>query len=138
MGLSTDDIDTLSRDVFSECYISHSIYCGECGYNLRMLCYIGHCPECGNEYDARPGARKGVFVSTETRFPTTELIYTVFFLFWTAAFGITGFSPIVLWKVVYAFAFLVVGVISAYLFYRQLGRYVHFLWVARNIKHDDD
>jgi len=138
MGLSSDDLDRLSKDVFSERRIGHSIYCGECGYNLRTLSYLGRCPECGNEYNARPAVRKGIYIATEIKFPLVELVCVLFFLGWSVPWLIWGAMGFVPWMLTFGFAFLVAGSISAYLFYRRLGRFLHFCWVARNIRDEDD
>ena len=138
MGLSTDDLDKLSRDVFSERRIGYSIYCSQCGYNLRSLPYIGRCTECGSEYNARPAVRKGVYISTEVRFPTVELVCVVFFLGSGVLLAIGGHRQVVPAMLTFGFLFLVTGVISAYLFYHRLGQYLHFRWVARHIESDDD
>ncbi|MFH0980076.1 MAG: hypothetical protein V2A79_00870 [Planctomycetota bacterium] len=136
MGLSSNDIEKLSKDIFTERRLGHSVFCGNCGYNLRTLPYIGRCPECGNEYNARPAVRKGIYVSTEVWFPGVELLCTVFFLGWAGVWLSTGFKPVVPWQVTFGSVFLIVGGISAYLFYRRLGRYLHFLWVARHLEDD--
>ncbi len=137
MGLDTDDLDKAARDVWTERRISYSIYCGQCGYNLRTLRYIGRCPECGNEYNARPAVRQGVHVPGEVRFPSVELVCVLFFLGSALAFGTLGIRPLVPWMVTFGFLSLVVGVISACLFYQQLGRYLRFLWVERHLEDDD-
>ncbi len=138
MNVETDDLDKLSQDIFSERQISHSVYCSRCGYNLRMLPYIGRCPECGNEYNARPAVRNGIYVSTDLSFPSVELICVVFFLGWAGLWLITGVRPVIPWKVTFGAAFLLAGVISGYLFFQRLWRYLHFLWVARHIEYDED
>ena len=137
MDLSTDELEQLSQDIYSERRISHSIYCGRCGYNLRTLPYVGRCTECGNEYNARPVVRKGIYISTEVTFPFVELVCSMFFTGSGGTWLITGVVPVVPWKVTFGGACLIGGVISGYLFFQRLRRYLHFRWIARNIDCDD-
>ena len=61
MVLSENELDRLADEMYLDRRIAHSVYCGECGYNLRTLPYAGRCPECGGEYNARPLIMKGIF-----------------------------------------------------------------------------
>jgi hypothetical protein len=57
--------------------IGHSVHCGVCGYRLQYLPYIGQCPECGGEYDARALSMRGIFLSSAPEFPLGHLFATV-------------------------------------------------------------
>lgn len=138
MSMSPDDLDRLSQAVFTERRIDHSVFCSECGYNLRTLPYAGRCPECGGEYNARPAIRKGIYVSTEVVFPTLELVSVLFFLGWGVPWMVTGAIHFVPWKLTFGAVFLAGGIVSAHLFYRRLMRYLHLSWVARNVADEDD
>ncbi len=69
MPLSQEDLEREADDMFKDRRIAHAVRCGRCGYNLKTLPYIGQCPECGNEYNARPMSMKGIFNACEGGFP---------------------------------------------------------------------
>jgi hypothetical protein len=135
MGLSTEDIEKLSQDVYTERRIGHSLHCGRCGYNLRTLPYIGRCPECGNEYNARPAILKGIHVPADVRFPTVELLGAVFFLVSGTGWFVSALTPLAPPQVTLAAIVVIAGLISAWSFRRQLGRFLQFRAASRD---DDD
>ena len=53
------------------------LFCGKCGYNLRTLSIFGRCPECGNEYDARPIRMEGLLLGQDIGFPFEEILGAV-------------------------------------------------------------
>lgn len=73
------DLDRLSDDIFKDRRISGSVYCGKCGYNLRTLPYLYQCPECGNDYNARPLVMKGVFLPQQIPVPWIDMLAVGFF-----------------------------------------------------------
>ncbi len=54
--------------------ITHSVYCENCGFNLRYATYVGICNECGSPYNARPLKMKGIFLPGSARFPTGDIL----------------------------------------------------------------
>lgn len=52
--------------------IEDSLFCGKCGYNLRVLRISGRCPECGSWYCGRWPRRQGVIRPEEIAFPTGD------------------------------------------------------------------
>ncbi len=73
MALTGYDMERLADEQYKNRIITVSVYCGNCGYNLRMLPYIHTCPECGNQYNARPLKMKGIFMPHETYFPASDV-----------------------------------------------------------------
>ena len=74
MGLSKSDLERLADDTYKGRLITGSIYCGQCGYNLRTLPYVHTCPECGNQYNARPLKMEGIFLPQEAQIPWGDLV----------------------------------------------------------------
>lgn len=136
--LDSGDLDKLSRDIFSERRIRHSVHCGQCGYNLRMLPYVGRCPECANEYNARPAVRQGIYVAGELAFPVVELAAAAFFMGWGIAWVVGGVRPLNPGSLVMGAFFAIIGAIALVLFVRRTARYIHFRRVASHIHHQDD
>jgi len=71
--METDELTRLAEEQWTDRRISGSIYCGNCGYNLRTLPYVYTCPECGNEYNARPLKMKGIFVNYDVSLPVSDM-----------------------------------------------------------------
>ncbi len=67
----------VGQEIFQAIGIDRSLYCSECCYNLMTRPKIGRCPECGNEYDARAGAQRGVLIPQLVRWPLGDLFYTL-------------------------------------------------------------
>jgi predicted Zn-ribbon and HTH transcriptional regulator len=78
VGVGTTDLDRLADDMYKEYRIGGTVYCGNCGYNLRTLPYLYQCPECGNEYNARPLVMKGIFLPLSTSPPFVDMAAVVF------------------------------------------------------------
>jgi len=78
MVLGTDELERLADDAYKERRIGGTVYCGNCGYNLRTLFYVYRCPECGQEYNARPLVMKGIFLPLYTSPPWADMAAVVF------------------------------------------------------------
>lgn len=74
MHLSNEELVRISEEIYTDRRISSSTYCGRCGYNLRTLPYVGTCPECGSDYNARPLKWEGIFTAEQVRFPFSTLL----------------------------------------------------------------
>ena len=78
MVLGTDELERLADDAYKERRLSGTVYCGNCGYNLRTLFYVYRCPECGQEYNARPLVMKGIFLPQSISPPFADTAAVVF------------------------------------------------------------
>jgi len=78
MVLGTDELERLADDAYRERRIAGTVYCGNCGYNLRTLFYVYRCPECGHEYNARPLVMKGIFLPQNISPPFVDMAAVVF------------------------------------------------------------
>lgn len=78
MVLGTDELERLANDAYRERRIGGTVYCGNCGYNLRTLFYVYRCPECGQEYNARPLVMKGIFLPQNVSPPLVDMAAVVF------------------------------------------------------------
>ncbi len=67
------DDDQEERLLHQERFIHHPQYCGTCGYNLVKLLMVGKCPECGNEYNARPLEMKNIFLPDHMDLPWQDI-----------------------------------------------------------------
>lgn len=73
MALSSYELERIADDMYKDRVIRGSVYCGHCGYNLHSLPYVYTCPECGNQYNARPLKMDGIFVLHDTYFPASDV-----------------------------------------------------------------
>jgi len=78
MVLGTDELERLADDAYKERRIGGTVYCGGCGYNLKTLPYMYQCPECGQEYNARPLVMKGIFLPQSMSPPVVDMAAVVF------------------------------------------------------------
>ena len=90
MGMSRSDLERLADDTLKGRILLSSTYCERCGYNLRTLPYVYTCPECGNQYNARPLKMKGIFQPHTTRVPVGDVAAGVFSVGGALLFGISG------------------------------------------------
>ena len=74
---SAADLERIAAETYTDRRIRSSVYCGRCGYNLRHLPYIYQCPECGQEYNARPLSMKGIFSPHDVYFPAFDVAILV-------------------------------------------------------------
>jgi hypothetical protein len=59
----------IGEELFRQRGIDRDMFCAKCGYNLRTRPRIGRCPECGNDYDARPLGTYGILQAESVTFP---------------------------------------------------------------------
>jgi len=161
MSLTSDELQRLSEDIYTDRRITMSTYCGRCGHNLRTLPYVYSCPECGNSYNARPLKLEGIFTPEQVRFPFGNIFGTLItaagaFLFVATAFGYQtpllppppvappGKLPApptspaldsVGFTIGVALALL--AVLYAWLTFRQLCVFWRGLWIARKVARDE-
>jgi len=78
MAFSRSEIERLADDQYQGRTIHGSVYCGNCGYNLRTLPYVYTCPECGSGYNARPLQMKGIFQPHDAKIPFGDMATVLF------------------------------------------------------------
>ncbi len=138
MGLDSDELGRRAVDIFRDRVITGWVYCGNCGYNLHSLPYAYTCPECGNEYNARPLSMKGIFAPYNTSFPTSDVAVTLFSGAVTVALIISLVNRVEGWKVFVAVVFGVFTVVFALQGYRRLARYFKTRMIARHIAMEEE
>ena len=73
MPMSLEELDRLADEQYTNRRIPASTFCGKCGYNLRGLPYVYHCPECGSDYNASPRRMSGIYQPSAAEFPFGDL-----------------------------------------------------------------
>lgn len=77
MVLDSGELERIADDMYKDRIITGTLYCGNCGYNLHGLPYMHICPECGNRYNARPRAQRGIFSPADADFPLGDIVLTL-------------------------------------------------------------
>ncbi len=77
MVIGSDELERLADESFKDRRIGGTVYCGGCGYNLKTLPYMYQCPECGQEYNARPLVMKGIFLPLNISPPFVDMAAVV-------------------------------------------------------------
>jgi hypothetical protein len=73
VAFTRGELEWLAGDQYTGRSIGGSVYCGNCGYNLRTLPHVYTCPECGQSYNARPLTMKGIFQPHDAKIPFGDL-----------------------------------------------------------------
>lgn len=137
MVISTDELERLADDIYKDRRITGSVYCGECGYNLKTLPYIHVCPECGNDYNARPRKMVGIFKPHEAEIPARDVFMGLlcglccFILAWGAI------QPLDPGRLAIAAVFLVLTILNGGQACSKLARWIRSASVMRRIVADE-
>ncbi len=91
--ISSEELEKLADDAYTDRRIGGRLYCGNCGYCLRTLPYIYQCPECGQEYNARPLSMKGIFFPFQATLPIRDALATLLWGFGALFFFMRGLRP---------------------------------------------
>lgn len=104
---SSEELERLANEAYTDRRITGHAYCGRCGYNLRTLPYIYRCPECGQEYNARPLVMKGIFLPAQATVPVQDLFATALWSVAALVFLYNAINPLNKWLMALAVASVV-------------------------------
>ena len=133
MVLGTDELERLADDAYKDRRMAGTVYCGKCGYNLRTLFYVYRCPECGQEYNARPLVMRGIFLPQNVSAPFVEMFAVV--LYGPIAFVLIdgATQPFELAKFVMGLGAAILAVVYLWLAYGRWVRVLKARTIARRI-----
>lgn len=126
-----------ATDQYRDRLISGSIFCGKCGYCLRTLPYVYTCPECGNEYNARPLSQDGVFKPYEALFPFGDLLALIVCLPVAAVLLGWGIRAWLLVVVVFGVLYTGLAILFAVRFWQRIGMFIRAKSIARRIRMEE-
>ena len=137
MGNSNAEADRRAEETYRNRRITGRVYCGQCGYNLRTLPYVYQCPECGNEYNARPLIMHGLFKPHEMAFPFGAYLMALVLAVAAFVFGTFAFSPLK-W-VPFGFTLVLLALTVVYLAQALVltRRFFHSVQIARRIEAEE-
>ena len=136
-AIERDELDFM-MDGKHERVITDVLFCAACGYQLRMLPYIGRCPECGNSYNARSLHKEGIFVPQSAEFPATDILAALASAgaaLWLAGGLIRHFD---LWTLVFLGLFGYLAVAFSRQSYARLGRFIKGQRLAEQIEREEE
>lgn len=134
MALSTTELERIADDIYRDRLLTLSTYCGDCGYNLKALPYVHTCPECGNQYNARPLLMKGIFLPHAAEFPVGDLFTTLISGAVTGLIGYGAFNPLDAIRIVFGLFFVASTIIFAVQAWGKVKRYAKAIQIIRKIK----
>jgi hypothetical protein len=138
MTLSSSELDRIADDIYKDRRISGSVYCGTCGYNLRTLPYVYTCPECGQEYNARPLVMKGIFAPHDADIPFGDFASALFCAAAAYVIGQFAFEPIDPVRLIVGGVFAGFSLIFVHRTYVRFLTFLKARRVARRIAMEDD
>jgi len=135
MSLTGHDMERIADEIYRDRRLTASVYCGRCGYNLRTLPYVYTCPECGNQYNARPRNMKGIFEPQEIFFPFTDFGLAFLGLVCMALIALAlGWPPEDTGLVAMAVVLGVLAIIFGWRGVVKAKRFVHTCRVAERVR----
>ena len=136
-AIERDELD-LMMDGLHERVITDVLFCAACGYQLRMLPFIGRCPECGNSYNARSLHKDGIFVPESAEFPATDILAALAsagVALWLAGGLLRHFD---LWTLVFLALFGYLSVAFSRQSYVRLGLFIKGQRMASRIESEEE
>lgn len=125
MGIEEERLDHLLAEGGAGApVITSALYCEQCGYELRMLPYVGRCPECGNHYHARGIKMHGIFIPQTAEFPASTIaaaLASAALVTWLIAGLVQRFD---LWSLIFAGIFGALAVVFTRQSWRELKLFI--------------
>jgi hypothetical protein len=138
MVADSDHPELPSDIVDLERTLTYSVYCDRCGYNLRYQRFVGRCPECGGEYNARSTKMEGIYTARDNSFPVGAIFMTLVCLGLGVLMVIGGINPVSDWVLLGGAGFFIVGAMYTKLAYRGVTRYLRYRFIQRRVDADDE
>ena len=137
MSLGGSELERLADEIYKDRRITGSVYCGNCGYNLHTLPHVYTCPECGNQYNARPLKMEGIFNPQEGVIPFLDFVSALLCGWAAYVFAPSEFR---LWNVgalAFGMVFLCLAIIFAVRTYRRFRLFLKTRRIIRQIALDE-
>ncbi len=115
----------------------HSVYCGNCGFNLRYATYVGRCNECGHPYNARPLTMKGIFTPAALLFPTADVLLALLCSVICFSTLRSALRPVNAWAIFLAVVAGLIAALYSILAVRGLLRFLRALGIMRRIRKEE-
>ena len=137
MAISNRELDRFADDQYLDRRITSSVFCGNCGYNLRTLPYTYQCPECGQDYNARPLEMRGIFSPQDVDIPFGDMAAAAFCALAVYVLARNAFDPFDIIRIAFAAAFFIFTLIFLNRSYDRFQALLKARRVARRIATED-
>ena len=135
---SSEELERLADDAYTDRRITGHAYCSRCGYNLRTLPYIYRCPECGQEYNARPLVMKGLYLPAQAAIPVGDLLAVLLWTVAAAVFLYNAIRPLNEWLMALAVASVVLVIVHFCLAWVRFRAFFKATAIERRIRADEE
>ncbi len=124
--------------MLSEQQLKYSVYCATCGYNLRHASYVGRCPECGSDYNARPLKLENIFVEGALRFPSSEVFIGLFCTLIGGWLVPGAINPVSFLMLPIAVIMVLIGLAHLVTAYRRFIKYLRYRSILKRSQEEKD
>ena len=138
MPLSDKERNRFEDDILFDRRITQSLYCGNCGYNLKTLPRSYVCPECGQKYNARRQPMKGIYFPHNVEPPFAQMAGAVISATIAVSLLIGAFKPVNQGRLVVGVIFAVISICLAAQVYWRTKRLIKFRVLGRRIARQQD
>lgn len=138
MVLNEKNLELLAAEDLLGRRITNTLYCSECGYNLKTLPYKYQCPECGNSYDVHPKRMTGIYLYQMDRFPVFDVFSAVFLSVACLIYMPHAFNPINITFLMITLVLDVTAILFAIRSYHRIKRFMRSRSIARDINKQED
>lgn len=138
MVLNEKHLDLIAAEDQLGRRITNTLYCSECGYNLKTLPYKYQCPECGNSYDVHPKNMTGIYLYEMDRFPFFDVFSTVFLFVGCLITMPYAFNPFNITFLMITLVLDVMAILFAIRSYHRIKRFMRSRSIARHINKQEE
>ena len=138
MPLSDKERNRFEDDILFDRRITQSLYCGNCGYNLKTLPRSYVCPECGQKYNARRQPMKGIYFPHNVEPPFAQMAGAVISATIAVYLLIGAFKPVNQGRLVVGVIFVGIAIYLAAQVCWQTKRLIKFRVLGRRIARQQD
>jgi len=134
MSFSPRDAERLAESADKDRSILHSLYCANCGFNLRFRKYVDRCPECNSPYNARPTVMKGIFRPDDAVFPVRDIPLILVALGLGLWILVRAFKPVNDWLIILGGGLTLVGLRYSWVKVGEIRRFYRYWRIRQRIK----
>jgi hypothetical protein len=138
MTLNSQELERLEDQLWAGERIYHSLYCGECGYNLRTLPYTGLCPECGGRYNARPLKMEGIFLPQNMELPVLDVLMLGIAVTFSILFIRDSINPYDSARMFIGVVGLILSLVFGHRAWSKFSRFLKFRSILKQIESAED
>jgi len=138
MSIGSRDVERIAESADADRKILHSLYCANCGFNLRYRKFVDRCPECNSPYNARPTVLMGIFRPDDAVFPGRDIPLILIALGLGAWILAGAFRPVNDWLILIGGGLAAVGLRYSWMKFGEIRRFYRCWCVRQRIKREEE